>query len=130
MPSAGRTSMPSTLPLTPWIFQVLVTDLLLVLTIEMVLSPDSAATSAACAEIAPMMTAADTARMALNCIALSLGSQSPDATEGVRTGRLGGCGRAAKINVIRLHPFGAGHGTPMTLAAFRPFRRMHANGAS
>ena len=50
MPSAGRTSMPSTLPVTPWIFQVLVTDLLLVLTIEMVLSPESAATSAACAD--------------------------------------------------------------------------------
>src|SRR3954451_652057 len=73
VPSAGRTSMPSTLPLTPWIFQVLVTDLLLVLTIEMVLSPDSAATSAACTETAPTMTAADAARMVRNCIALSLG---------------------------------------------------------
>ena len=40
MPSAGRTSMPSTLPLTPSIFQVLVTAFLLVSTIEMVLSPD------------------------------------------------------------------------------------------
>ena len=73
MPSAGRTSMPSTLPLTPWIFQVLVTDLLLVLTIEMVLSPESAATSAACAEAAQMMTAVDAARMVRKCIALSLG---------------------------------------------------------
>ena len=47
MPSAGRTSMPTTLPATPSIFQVLVTAFLLVSTIEMVLSPDSAATSAA-----------------------------------------------------------------------------------
>src|SRR6266550_8561475 len=98
MPSAGRTSMPSTLPLTPWIFQVLVTDLLLVLTIEMVLSPDNAATSAACAAAAPMMTAADAARMDRNCIVHSpLVSQSPDATEGVRSGVAGGCGSAAKI---------------------------------
>src|SRR5882672_11486594 len=73
MPSDGRTSMPRIFPLTPWIFQVLVTDLLLVLTIEMVLSPVSAATSAACAEAAPMMTAADAARMVRKCIALSLG---------------------------------------------------------
>src|SRR3954470_435521 len=120
--------MPSTLPLTPWIFQVLVTDLLLVLTIEMVLSPDSAATSAACAETAPMMTAADTARMVRNCIALSLGR--PMRLKGIRTRLAGGCRMAAEINVIRLHPFGAGDGTPMTLAAFRPFRRMHANGVS
>ena len=41
--------MPTTLPLTPWIFQVLVTFLALVSTMEMVLSPESAATSAACA---------------------------------------------------------------------------------
>ena len=40
MPSAGRTSMPSTLPATPVMFQVFTTFFWLVSTIEMVLSPD------------------------------------------------------------------------------------------
>ena len=72
MPSAGRTSMPATLPAMPWIFQVLVTDLLPVSTIEMVLSPESAATSAAGAAAVPSRRAADAARMVRICMALSL----------------------------------------------------------
>ena len=83
MPSAGRTSMPSTLPATPSIFQVLVIAFLPVSTMAMVLSPVSAATSAACADTEPMMAAADAARMVLNCIdTLPWIRKSPDCDMG------------------------------------------------
>ena len=65
----GRTSMPSTLPSMPVMFQVFTTFFWLVSTIEMVLSPHSAATSAACAADAVMRSAAEAASMDLMVIA-------------------------------------------------------------
>src|SRR5258708_27049605 len=73
MPSDGRMSKPSTLPSMPEIFQVLITAFLLVSTIETVLSPESAATSAAWAAVAPIRRTAEAVRTAQNVMALSLG---------------------------------------------------------
>src|SRR5215204_4995426 len=78
MLSAGRTSMPSTLPATPSIFQVLVTVFLAVSTIDTVLSPVRAATSAACTAVDPSRTAANTAGMVWSFMAVSLGILSLD----------------------------------------------------
>src|SRR5262245_30969101 len=78
MPSAGRTSMPATLPLMPWIFQDFTTFLAPVSTIEIVLSPDSAATCAACADAALSRSAADAARNVPTFMATLRCSVSPD----------------------------------------------------
>src|SRR5687767_1638854 len=91
MLSAGRTSMPSTLPATPSIFQVLVTAFLLVSTIDTVLSPVSAATSAACTAEGPSRTAANTAGMVWSFMAVSLGIPSLN-------GDHSGYGRASRMD--------------------------------
>src|SRR5689334_24370715 len=97
--------MPSTRPLTPWIFQVFMIDLVLVLTIEMVLSPESAATSAACAATALKTTAADAANNVRNFIALSLCYVARlRRREGYGADAPAGCGRADNKYVRRLHP--------------------------
>ena len=78
MPSAGRTSMPSTLPAMPVMFQVFTTFFWLVSTIAMVLSPVSAATSAAEAADAVMMSAVEAARIDLMIMGRTPCSLSPE----------------------------------------------------
>src|SRR6185436_20207926 len=106
MLSDGRTSMPATLPLRPWIGQVFTTFLALVSTTAMVLSPTRAATCADCAATVLSRMAAEAARMALKCMALSLWFAV--ARMRPRAGYGGGAGldaeRAIKIIVSRLHP--------------------------
>src|SRR5258706_16216087 len=101
MLSAGRTSMPRTLPAMPWIFQVFTTFFTLVSTIEIVLSPQSAATCAACAAAALSRTAAVAANKVSNFIALSVCLASPNRDHGRDTGAAPGlvAPRRDQINV-------------------------------
>ena len=107
MPSAGRTSMPSTLPAMPVMFQVFTTFFWLVSTIAMVLSPVSAATSAAEAADAVMMSAVEAARMDLMVMAeLPVRCRPNATTRGVRTGPswADAAGRSTKCEEA-VHPF-------------------------
>ena len=123
MPSAGRTSMPTTLPVMPWIFQVLVTFLALVSTIEIVLSPESAATWAACAaggaEQKGRRGGQDGPKLH---VTLPWVRCRPIATTaGYGAGGRDGCAGADKIIVRPLHPIGGTRGIPHDIGPYQDF---------
>src|SRR5262245_12270796 len=123
MPSAGRTSMPATLPFTPWMSQVFTTFFAPVSTIAIVLSPVSAATCAACAATEEIRRAADAARMERSFITLSLGSLSPvcDHVRGTAGEPEVDARAADNKNVSHLHPNRHMDGTPCMIGQNQHF---------